>query len=276
MSRILLGYLTAHHPSRWHYRQILRAQCLANSPLPYKFVFGDAPSGDWSNTGLDDEEILRAPGSDHKKFLHLKDKALFEYALANDFDFCFRGCDDSWTYPDRILNAGLEAYDLAGNFPCKFILGGTLQRPFAYWSMPHGGTGMWLSRKAMKMIVDTPWDEHYYDSWPEELDIGYGLTLPKPAWLWDDNFIAEALQGCLAWDDPLRRDPWATYSARGLSVLDDQLLFVNDDPSRPLAIHDPGRTKPNESRFDDLMKHVKRRNVEQAEAARAQEVPNGD
>ena len=42
-AKILLGIVTAYHPSRWHRRQILREQCLKNSPLPYKFVFGDEP-----------------------------------------------------------------------------------------------------------------------------------------------------------------------------------------------------------------------------------------
>ncbi len=39
--KLAIIVLTAHHPSRWHYRQILREQCLKNCGVPYKFVFGD-------------------------------------------------------------------------------------------------------------------------------------------------------------------------------------------------------------------------------------------
>jgi hypothetical protein len=268
-SKILLGFLTAHHPSRWHYRQILREQCLKDSPIPYKFVFGDpVHSDDWNNTGLDADEILHASGSDLKTHMHLKDQELFRYALSHDFAFCYRCCDDSWVFPDRILKAGLEAYDLAGNFPCRLRLGGTYSVPFAFWNYCHGGVGIWLSRKAMEMIVATPWDEHHLDDWPNELDIGFGLTLPKPIWYWEDHFLGEVLQGNLAWNDPLRRDPWAAYIAQGLNVLADEQLFVNDDPMRALSIHDPGRVKINDSRFDDLMKQIKRRNVVSAGAGR--------
>jgi len=264
-SRILLGFLTAHHPSRWHYRQILRAQCLDNSPLPYKFVFGD---GNWEDTGLREDEILHAPGSDDKKYLHLKDQALFRYALDEGFDFCFRGCDDSWCWPARILSAGLEAFDYAGQMPCKLQLGGTFKMWFRYWDYAHGGCGIWLSRKAMEKIVNTPWNENYLTDWPAELDIGFGLTLPKPEWYWDDHFIGEALKGSLAWNDPLRTSPLESYTAQGISVFEDEMLFVNDDPERALSIHDPGRFKRNSDRFDGLMNQIKRQNVERAERLR--------
>ena len=276
-SSILIGFVTAHHPSRWHYRQILREQCLKESPLPYKFVFGDPEHGsDWKKTGLEDHEVLYAPGSDDKHFLHLKDIALFKYALENDFDFVFRGACDTWVYPERISKAGLEAYDLAGNFPCRLKLGGTLSLPFSYWNYAHGGVGMWLSRKAMALILANPWDEYHLDSWPDELDIGFGLTLPKPTWYWDDHYLGEALQGSLAWNDPVRKQgPWAGYEAQGLSILADEDLFQNPDPNRPLSLHDPGRVKINASRFDDLMNQIKRRNVEAAEYAR-QSLPAKD
>ena len=263
---IIAGILSARHPSRWHYREIARAQFLPQCPFEYKFVIGRG-----ENEVEASSDILLVDCDDRKKYLHEKNQAFFCYALDHGADFVWRCMDDTWWFGDRIAEAGLEAYDVAGNFPCRLKLGGTFSIPFRYWTMAHGGTGIWLSRKAMKMIVDTKWDEHYYDSWPDELDIGFGLTLPKPEWLWDDNFISEALQGCLAWDDPLRNDPWAAYVARGLSVLDDELLFENPDPSRPLALHDPGRTKPNAGRFDDMMRQVKRKNVAAAEAARAQE-----
>jgi hypothetical protein len=265
-SKILLGFLSAYHPSRWHRRQILLEQCLKNSPIPYKFVFGDEPyPGDRERCGIPDDVLLHAPGSDLKKYLHLKNYALFDYALSNDFDFCLRCCDDCWVYPERIAKAGLEIFDYAGHFPCKFKLGGTFSIPFRYMNYAHGGCGVWFSRKAMRMILDTEWDEHYLDSWPEKIDVGFGVQFPKPSWLWDDHFFGEVLQGNLAYDDPMREQPWEAYTANGISVFEDEMLFLNDEPQRPLTIHDPGVHKPNEHTMDELVEQLRKQNVTAAQ-----------
>ena len=253
---IIAGILSARHPSRWHYRDIARAQFLPQCPFEYKFVIGRG-----SNRVEDLPDILHVDCNDEKKYLHEKDQAFFRYALDRGADFSWRCMDDTWWYGDRIAKAGLEIFDLAGNFSCRLKLGGTFSFPFPYWNYPHGGCGVWYSRKAMEMIVAATWDEHYVDSWPEELDIGYGLKLPKIEWPWDDFWLSEVLQGQLAWNDPLRRQPWAAYEAQGIKVLDDELLFDNTDPSRPLSIHDPGRTKPNAKPFDRLMDQIRERNL---------------
>lgn len=272
--KIVAAILTAHHPSRYHYRQIARAQFLDNEIIPYKFVFGDAPNGDWSNTGVNDDELLHAPGSDDKRFLHLKDQAACRWALEQGADFLWRACCDTWWFPDRIAKAGLEAFDYAGHFPCTLRLGGAFKVPMAYFDFFHGGCGIWLSRKSMQKIVDAQWRENYLESWPDELNIGFGMTLPKPDHVWDDFWLGEVLKGEIAWDDPLRLDPLNAYNAAGINIFEDAQLFLNDDPERPLSIHDPGVPKKNDDRFDDLMRQVKRKNVAVAEAARANEALN--
>lgn len=262
-AKILLGFLSAYHPSRWHRRQILREQCLKSSPLPWKFVFGDEPyEGDRERCGIPDDEFLHAPGSDQKKFLHLKNKALFKYAIDNGFDYCMRCTDDCWIYPDRIIKAGLEPYDLAANFPLTFRLGGTFSVPWLRMSRPHGGCGIWLSRRAMEMLVVDEWNEHYLDSWPEKIDVGFGIQYSLPdRWLWDDFWISEVLQGNLDYTDPLRSQPWAAYTARGLNVYSDDMLFYNDEPQRPLTIHDPGVHKPNDSSLNEVIEQARARNI---------------
>ena len=273
-SKILIGFLSAYHPSRWHRRQIIRDQCLKSSPLPWKFVFGDEPfPGDRERCGIPEDEILHASGSDMKTHLVLKNQELFRYALANGFDYCLRCTDDCWVYPDRVLKAGLEAFDVAGAFPCEFKLGGTFSLPFKYLNYPHGGCGVWLSRRAMEMLVADKWDDHYLDSWPEVMDVGFGITFPKPPHYWDDVWIGEVLQGKLAYDDPLRNQPWDAYRANGISLFEDEMLFWNDEPQRPLTIHDPGVHKPNESALDDLVETIRKQNVTKAMAARAVEEP---
>lgn len=280
-SDILLVFLTAYHPSRWHRRQILREQCLKNSSLDYKFVFGDEPyPGDHERCGIPDDEIIHAPGSDTKKFLHLKNQAAFKFALDEGYSHVLRCMDDTWVYPDRIAKAGLEQYDLAGNFPLTFRLGGTFAVPWMRMSRPHGGCGIWLSRKAMEMLVVDKWDEHYLEAWPEKIDIGFGMSYSLPdRWLWDDFWISEVLQGNLAYNDPLRNQPWAGYTAQGLSVYWNDMLFWNDDPKRPLTIHDPGVHKPNDSSMDEVTEQAKQRNVvvsAMTKFAQTEEATNGD
>jgi hypothetical protein len=275
-AKILIGFLSAYHPSRWHRRQIIRDQCLKSSPLPWKFVFGDELyPGDRERCGIPEDEILHAPGSDMKTHLALKNQELFRYALENGFDYCLRCTDDCWVFPDRVLKAGLEAFDIAGAFPCKFKLGGTFSLPFKYLNYPHGGCGVWLSRRAMEMLVADHWDDHYLDSWPEMMDVGFGIKFPKPPHYWDDVWIGEVLQGNLAYNDPLREQPWDAYRANGVSLFEDEMLFWNDEPQRPLTIHDPGVHKPNESALDDLVEAIRKQNVTKAQAQRAQEVLSG-
>jgi hypothetical protein len=259
--KVVAAILTAHHPSRWHYRQIARAQFLVDSPIPYKFVFGDAVhEGDWERTGLRDEEILHSPGSDMKTHLHLKNQAACRWALDQGASYLWRAMDDTWFWPDRLLKAGLESFSYAGLFPCKLQLGGVFKTPMRYFDFFHGGVGIWLSRKAMEMIVAATWREDYFAAWPKTLDIGFGLHLPTPDRLWDDFWLGEVLKGELAWDDPLRMQPVEVYGANGISIFEDDQLFTNDNPDRVLSIHDPGVVKKNDSRFDDLMQEVRNRN----------------
>src|ERR1700731_121722 len=122
--KIIAGILSARHASRWHYREIARAQFLPLCPFEYKFIIGRG-----ENEIEDSSDILHVDCNDQKKYLHEKDQAFFRHALCQGADFVWRCMDDSWWYGDRIAAAGLEAYDLAGNFSCKFKLGGTISLP---------------------------------------------------------------------------------------------------------------------------------------------------
>jgi len=91
----------------------------------------------------------------------------------------------------------------------------------------------------------------------------------------DDFWVSEVLQGNLAYDDPLRNQPWAAYVAQGLKVCADDRLFWNDEPMLPLCIHDPGVHKPNDSSIDEVIVQAKQRNVVAAGGQRpVEEVPH--
>jgi hypothetical protein len=271
MSRILIGILTAHHPSRWWYRVAARQNYLKGSDLDHLFVFGRPPVPDWLVEQQEDEFWVDC--DDRKEYMVYKNQALFRYALDHGYTHVLRCCDDTVVFPDRIANAGLESYDVAGTVPCKFSLGGTFKTWFQYLNYFHGGTGIWLSRKAMEMLVADVWDEHRLDSWPEKLDLGFGLQISKPKKYWDDHWISEVLQGNLPYDHPNRKQPMTAYALNGLSVFEDEMLFVNSEPMRALTLHDPGVHKINSREMDEVMEQIKQRNIAMAEAVRAQEAP---
>lgn len=268
---VVAAVLTAHHPSRYHYRQVARQSFLKDCSIPYKFVFGDAPHDEWNNTGIRDDEILHAPGSDLKTHLHLKDQAACRWALDLGAQFLWRAMCDTWWWPERLLKAGLQAFDYAGNWPCTMRLGGAFRIAVPFYDFFHGGCGIWLSRKSMQRIADATWRDDYLAGWPNELNIGFGLTIPKLDHPWDDFWLSEVIRGELAWDDPLRMSPLESYNAAGLTIFEDSHLFVDDNPNLPISIHDPGVVKETGRKFDALQRQIRHRNI--ATAMRAARVP---
>jgi hypothetical protein len=266
--KLAIIVLTAHHPSRWHYRQILRIQCLKSCGVPYKFVFGDPThESQWDTTGLDKDEILHAPGPDLKENLVIKNQAGMRWCLDQGATHALRIMDDTWTYVDRVLKAGLYPFDLAGNFPMKFKLGGIFNTPLLRVTYPHGGCGIWLSRKSMEMLVADTYNPDYLKSWPARMDVGCGLTIQTPKTLWDDMWLGEVLQGNLPYDHPLREQPWGAYQANGIQVYDDDNLFNQSDPMVPICLHDPGVHKVNAGHINELERQIRHRNIAQAMAA---------
>lgn len=275
-SSILLGIITAHHPSRWWYRVGARQTFLRDSKLDHVYVFGRPAVPDWPVQPEPDE--LWADCDDRKEYMYYKVQALCRYALDNGYSYLFRACDDTRLFPDRIVAAGLESYDYAGNMPCKFSLGGTFKTWFRIFDYAHGGCGIWLSRKAMQMIVDDRMDSVECDM-PAKVNVGFGLTASGHKIWFDDLRIGEVLKGLLPWDSSVRDNPVVAYQQNGITVFEDEMLFFEDDPSRPLAVHDPGVIKKNEGVFDSLKRQIRHRNIAQAMAnARvpAEEVPSGD
>jgi hypothetical protein len=263
-SSILLGIITAHHPSRWWYRTGARNTFLHGSKLDHVYVFGNPPVPDWPVKREEDEMWVDC--DDRKEFMYYKVQALCRYALDAGYQFLFRCCDDTAIYPDRLANAGLESFDYAGNMPCKFSLGGTFKTWFRVYDYMHGGCGIWLSRKAMQMIIDDKLESVECDM-PAKIDVGFGLTTSGHRFWYDDFRIGEVLKGLLPWDSPVRDQPVLAYQKNGISVFEDEMLFFEDDNSRALAVHDPGVVKRNEDKFSSLQRQIRHRNIAQAMAA---------
>ena len=232
---ILIGLITAHHESRRPYIERAR-KSLENSPLDYKFVFGEGEP-----RAEDIADSLYFPCDDTRYYMVLKNQGLFRYALENNYDFCFRACDDTVIYPERLMNACLEDFDYAGCIPSK-IQCGPIKVPMRYLDYMNGGCGIWLSKKAMEMLVADEW-EGPMRRFPENLDMGFGLKLNMEPIDWDDRWIGEVLKGNLAWDDPKRNNAFMAYTMNGIKVYENDLIFFNDDVDLPISIHDPGGKK---------------------------------
>jgi hypothetical protein len=273
-SSILLGIVTAHHPSRWWYRVGARQTFLRQSKLDHVYVFGRPPLPDWSILAPPEPDELWVDCDDRKEWMYHKVQALCQYALDQGYSYLFRVCDDTQLFTERLAEAGLEPFDYAGQMPCKFSLGGTFKTWFRIYDYMHGGTGIWLSRKAMQMIVDDKLESVVCDM-PDRVDVGFGLsTVGHKVW-WDDFRIGEVLKGLLPWDSPVRDQPVLAYQQNGISVFEDSDLFYESDPSRCLSVHDPGVSKKDTSgRFSGLLRQVRHRNI--AQAMRAARVPEAE
>jgi hypothetical protein len=250
--KILIGILSAHHPSRKPYRDRARATYLKNSPIDYRFVLG--------NPITDEPDALTVHCDDRKEYMVLKNQGLFRYALERDYTHCLRVCDDTWVYPERLLeNEALAEYDYAGNMPCKLNLAGQFKMPMKYYDYMHGGCGIWLSRKAMEMLAADDWKGPELKL-PERMDIGFGIMGRMATIDWDDRWIGEVLKGKLSIDDPKRDNPYAAYADNGIKVFEDEMLFFDDDPKRPLTVHDPGTWRGQAPFMEEIKQQIKERN----------------
>lgn len=105
-----------------------------------------------------DEVLIDAP--DDYEHVTEKSRAMFSFALNEDYDFVLHCARDTYVDTFNLVRSGLFSYDYAGHRTA----GGTeahnvdlisnRQGKYEYTS---GGAGTWLSRKAMKIIVDSPW-----------------------------------------------------------------------------------------------------------------------
>lgn len=239
MPEILIGIITAHHPSRTFYRECSRNTWLKDCPVDHIFVLGDAPQRE--EEGDEEGPWLVVDCPDDRKHMVLKNQGLFKYALSNDYDFCFRVCDDTQVNPERLMKSNLELYDYAGAMTAKFRFG-PVHVPIRYLDYMQGGCGIWLSRKAMEMLVADEWKgpiRHF----PPNIDMGFDFKATIDDHDWDDRWIGEVLKGNLAWDDPKRLIPYLAYHLNGINIHEDELMFYHDDRSIQVSVHDPGQPK---------------------------------
>jgi hypothetical protein len=143
VAKVLIGVLSCERDAKFH--QQFRDMCLKGCPVDHRFfVAGSCP--------VDGSDVVRLAAEDSNG--PEKVRLMHRWTLESDYDFLFK-CDiDTFIHVPRLLASNFEAYDWTG--------GGSPQRPY-------GGSGYWLSRKAMTSLKNgeefntlRPWDEDWY------------------------------------------------------------------------------------------------------------------
>lgn len=149
MPKVLIGITSCHQ-----YRQRVNSQRMTWIPkiqgADYKVFLG------WSKATpppeAPDEVYLWVP--DDYDNLHLKSREIIRYAYSHGYDYLFKVDDDAYVHPDRLLASGFQAHDYIG----AWIIGESgfsSTKTIRYQSQRFvpGGCGMWLSRKAMEVLL---------------------------------------------------------------------------------------------------------------------------
>ena len=117
-------------------RMACEATWLKDCPCDYKF-FSDA------DLGLDFfSETVRT----------WRTKLMAKYAYDNGYDFMFRCDTDTYVWTNRLMACGFEAHDYMGYcvpYPKRLEIHCGLRTA-------HGGSGFFLSRRAMEPVIETP------------------------------------------------------------------------------------------------------------------------
>lgn len=84
---------------------------------------------------FEDEVPVEAP--DHYRGMKRKVQKMLEWCYDRDYDFLFK-CDvDTYCHIPRLMKSGFEVFDYVG-----------------YGTVPYGGSGYWLSRRAITFLVN--------------------------------------------------------------------------------------------------------------------------
>jgi hypothetical protein len=125
--KVLIAILSCKRDQVFH--QQARETWLKDCPVDYKFFLG-------CPVIASDEVRVQAP--DTYRLNADKMKRVVEYALEKEYDFLFK-CDiDTYVCVPRLLKSEFEKHDFIG------------------FNGNYGGSGYWLSRKAMSILVDCP------------------------------------------------------------------------------------------------------------------------
>ena len=186
--KILIAITSCRRDARNGFNQAVRDTWLkevGNFPVDYKFFIGDgAPSNNYDdaaiwasskdhvdgNRGINyeekciqsaeqvvseppcvpqaDEVVLSAPDD----YIHLvvKVREMLRWAFAQGYDYVFKCETDTYVDLSRLLTSDFEKHDFIGGLNGRAVA---------------GGSGWWVSRRAMSLILDEPITFYGDDGW---------------------------------------------------------------------------------------------------------------
>jgi hypothetical protein len=142
-NKLLIAIPTKTAPLYTERAKICEQTWLKDCPCDYKF-FSDADLG---LTEIDQHQ------NDVDPIRTWRTKLMVKYAFEHGYDYIFRCDSDAYVWVNRLLNCGFENHD---------YMGWCLQAPQGEWCIntAHGGVGFFLSRRAMKVVMNSPVDKY--------------------------------------------------------------------------------------------------------------------
>lgn len=160
-----------------------------------RFFFGRQPCGALTIVRRDEIELQVDDGY---SLLVKKVIAIFEWALARDYDYVFKIDADTWLDVPKLLRAGFEEHDWVGLMGDKGKSGGV-------GHCTSGGVGIWLSAKAMRLFLKhyptmPPGKMHSFDDWALSLTLAHALMKPVNSdLLWNFDLGAADKGTLISW-----------------------------------------------------------------------------
>ena len=114
------------------------------------FFLGDSRATDtWQLAN--DQISLECP--DDYNGLPYKTKAICKWAWDRDYTHIFLCDSDTFLMPARLLDSGFENFDYVGHFNGARGIPNAIYGSLYSWAS--GGSGYWLSRRAMEIVADS-------------------------------------------------------------------------------------------------------------------------
>jgi len=149
--RVLIGIHAAHsQPQNMQAQRETWLQGLSGL-ADYKFFMGRPHCDDSDVVSLDmpDGPIwVSYRDGPRTLVLNRKTEELVKYAYDNGYEYVFKCDDDTYAWPHRLLWSGFDEHDYSGFVDRHYA------RDLGFYHWAQGGSGYWLSRRAMKIIVE--------------------------------------------------------------------------------------------------------------------------
>ena len=188
--KALIAVLCCRKYRLWE--QTIRDTWAKDSPIDVKFFIGGPP-----DTAFEPDEVfLAAPDGMEGRSQKLIE--LYKWAMANGYNYVFRCDPDTFVRPHLLMKCGFEQYDYQGGLNSFFA---------------SGGSGFWLSERAMQIVVATPSDNPADDVEVAVRLKPHGIALHEdprfkyyPGDVLDDQTVAYHLSSVKGWNAGATQD----------------------------------------------------------------------